>query len=804
MTEKMASLSEKATYVIVGNGIAGVTAAEILRMEDSDANIIVVADDPFPVYYRPALKDYLAGRVREDKLWARSTSFYQDHTIHFVKDRVLGIQAGQHTIQLQSGRQGQYSRLLLASGARAATLRCPGVELNGVTTLRTVADYQAVLQRLPYVRRIAVCGSGTLALETVETLRHRGYLVSHLVRRRTLWSEVLDATASDLVLQQERRDGVDVLLETEIAEIFGSQGEVQGLVTTGGQQIDCEMVLIAIGVEPIVDFIQRSGIGCGRGVRVDGSMRTNAPDIYAAGDVLETPDPLSRRTRVIGQWYPAIQQARAAAYSMLDLLDSKRPFNSSTFYNATSLYGLDFASVGLTNAPGFQEIAAEPKPRTYRKVLLRDGVAVGMLALGDRKNALAFKRAIDHSVNLLPVAANLFSEGFNLSAWLDKQGIPAAQLGVHREGDTVIKQAVSKNTKSLANQVKPDSAEAHLVPLENSANLDLPELRLSRTKVLTVGRQVGVHLLVDEGTVSRRHAELRYANGQHVLHDLGSTNGTYVNGQRLPAHSAYVLKADDEVRFGKVVRFAFVLRSLPAEIKRPSAGGMTMVGVTRLQNLSLKTAPLGQPVLNPDGSLLLPEAASSVPASVVAKFREQPALIILNTNAAQEKDRPPQVYMLRMGRNTHLGRDKENDIDLADISISRQHAEIVPGPGGFYIRDLQSSNGVIVNQTKIDNPYKLSHGDRIVLGSNLIYFIDLHTNAEQDSARMVATFISKGKPIPDEALETKGSTVAIQKKNGSLPREQSIPLSNLKTCPRCGTVNITTARFCASCSEPLS
>jgi NADPH-dependent 2,4-dienoyl-CoA reductase/sulfur reductase-like enzyme/pSer/pThr/pTyr-binding forkhead associated (FHA) protein len=777
MGEQM--LSGKATYVIVGNGIAGVTAAEILRLEDSAANIIVVADDPFPVYYRPALKDYLAGRVREDKLWARPTSFYQDHNIHFVKDRVLGIQAGQHTIQLQSGRQGEYTRLLLASGARSATLRCPGTNLAGVTTLRTVADYQAVLQRLPQVKRVVVSGSGTLALETIETLRHRGYQVTHLVRRRTLWSEVLDATASDLVIQQERRDGVEVLVEEEIEEIYGSQGEIRGIITTSGQKIPCELLIVAIGVEPIIEYIKTSGIGCGRGVAVNAMMRTNAPDIYAAGDVLETTDPLTRRTRIIGQWYPAIQQARAAAYSMLDLLDNKQPFNSSTFYNATTLYGLDFASVGLTNVSGLQEISAEPKPRSYRKVLLRNGVIVGMLSLGDRKQALAFKRAIDHSVNLLPVSSSLFSEDFNLQAWLDKQGVPPAKLGVNREGDAATKQAAYTGT---APEAKPSASEAHLVPLENTANLELPELRLSQTNVLTIGRQAGVHLLIDEGTVSRKHAELRYANGQHVVHDLGSTNGTFVNNQRLEAYGAHVLEPGDEVRFGKIVRFAFVLRDLPVQGKRPSVGSVTMVGVTRLQEQSLKTAPLGQPILNPDGSLLLPEAATAVPEGVVAKFKEQPALIVLNGNAgAEEAKRPPLVYMLRPGKHTRIGRDKENDINLADIVISRQHAEILPGPDGFYIRNLQSSNGVIVNQTRIDNPYRLSHGDRIVLGSSLIYFIDLQSER---------TFSAE-----------KTKVYEITKK--SEKSEEVQPQNNIRTCARCGTANMRTARFCASCSTPL-
>src|SRR5579875_3450067 len=111
-------MAEQQTYVIIGNGIAGTTAAEILRAEDSAAAIIVIADDPFPVYYRPALKDYLAGKVREDKLWARPNNFYLQQNIRLLSDRVVGVQAGRHSVQLNSGQEVGYTRLLLAQGAR--------------------------------------------------------------------------------------------------------------------------------------------------------------------------------------------------------------------------------------------------------------------------------------------------------------------------------------------------------------------------------------------------------------------------------------------------------------------------------------------------------------------------------------------------------------------------------------------------------------------------------------------------------------------------------------------------------------
>ena len=765
-------MQEKASYVIIGNGITGVTAAEILRAEDAAADITVVADDPFPVYYRPALKDYLAGRVREDKLWARPNSFYQTQRIRFLSERAVGIQAGQHNILLQSGKQLAYSRLLLANGARANRLTCPGVNLPGVMTLRTVADYQEVVGRLGTARRVVVSGSGTLALETIETLRHRGYNVTHLLRRRTLWSEVLDATASDLVLQQERRDGVDVRLEDEIAEITGKNGRVSGVVTTSGARIDCDMVIIAIGIDPIIDFIKASGIPCGRGVKVDEAMRTGAPDIYAAGDVLETTDPLTGRVRVIGQWYPAVQQGRAAAYSMLGLLDTSQPFLSSTFYNATFLYGLDFASVGLTQMPkdgkGYQELVADPKARTYRKVLLKDGVPAGALSLGDRKGTLAFKRAIDHKVNLTPVLPRLFAGDFKLADWLDKQGVPPALLGVSREGNAAVRQAAYAGGTVAATALKAQHLiEAFLMPdTPGREKADLGrETPLSQTKVVGVGRQAGAYLLIDNGSVSRRHAEISYANGQYVLRDLGSSNGTFVNEQRLESGSTHLLKHNDRIRFGKVP-YLFIARSAGKEEAR-AATKAALPGPTTLHQMATgfydpdssgqSPPPQGQPILHADGSLLLPGATEAIPASIVDSFKSAPALIMVG------RGKPP-VYRLKPGKRLKMGRDKSNDIVLADVAASRLHAEVFHGSDGYYIRDMGSINGVVVNSAKIDNPYRLAHGDRVSIGSITLYFMSVESDTGAQAAPAAPANVQ---------------------------------------CSTCGVVNPRTARFCASCGSPV-
>lgn len=773
-------MTERQSYLIVGSGIAGATAAELLRTEEPDAEVAVIADDPFPVYYRPALKDYLGGKLREDKLWARPIRFYEDRRVRFINDAVVGIHPQQHRVQLRSGHTLDYGRLLLAHGARPVDLRCPGRQFSGVSMLRTVADYQNVLRQLGSACRVVVVGGGTLALETIETLRHRDYQVTHLVRGRTLWSEVLDATASDLVLQQERRDGVDVRLEQEIAEIVGKNGQVAGILTKQGVHIPCEMVILAIGIEPILDFVKGTSVKCNRGILVDSAMRTNVPDVYAAGDVLETTNPLTGRTRVLGQWYPAIQQARAAAYSMLDRLDTQQVLQFGNFYNATFLYGLDFASVGMTTLPkdarGYQELFADPQPRMYQKVIVRNGVPLGALTLGDRKKALALKRAIDHQVNLSPVASRLFASDFSLDAWLNAQGVPAPILSVSRQGAVAVKQATSAGKDASINSSA--LAEAVLIPSTQGQ-----EVYLSKIKVVQIGRQDGSDLVLNNNSISRRHAEISYANGQYVLRDLESTNGTHINGTRVAKGSLAILKNGDVLCFGtmKDVSYTVKIRQIDAASsllgKRLSIGQQELSGKEHTSTLSVPQTLSHQPVFLADGTLSLPGVTDTIAASVVAQFKTTPTLIVLLQGQAR-------VFPLSPDRSIVLGRIPECTIRVNDMSVSRKHAEVFSGPDGMYIRDLHSSNGVSVNQTKIDNPYRLSSSDRIVLGNVPMYFFDHRREASNGPRTASSTVENNAKRAPH--VEQSASPLAAQQ----------------KTCSHCGYANSSIARFCARCGAP--
>ena len=174
--------------------------------------------------------------------------------------------------------------------------------------------------------------------------------------------------------------------------------------------------------------------------------------------------------------------------------------------------------------------------------------------------------------------------------------------------------------------------------------------------------------------------------------------------------------------------------------------------------------------------MLLPGATQALPADVVATLKKEPALIIISTGS-------PHVVHLKQGKRIILGRDKACDIALADVAISRRHAEVVAGPNGFYIRDLGSANGVRVNQIKIDNPYLLAHSDRIMIGGIVIYYMNLQ---QEDYANASAS-AEQGPPV--------------QSHKGILENDAK-DMMNI-VCHQCGSSNFSVARFCATCGTPL-
>jgi pSer/pThr/pTyr-binding forkhead associated (FHA) protein len=254
-----------------------------------------------------------------------------------------------------------------------------------------------------------------------------------------------------------------------------------------------------------------------------------------------------------------------------------------------------------------------------------------------------------------------------------------------------------------------------------------------------------------------------------------------VNDARLEPDSVRILQQGDTLRFGKNVSLLLQMRPVTAqekllhqqtgvgiapevhmareEVAEVSSTGEMQARPINLAGASQLAQPAARPVFNADGSLALPGAASPVPANVVAALKESPALIMVAHGA-------PEVFQLKQGKRITLGRERVSDIVLTEMMASRKHAEVYHAPDGYYVRDLGSSNGVMVNQARIDNPYHLTDGDCITVANKTIYFIQQHTGSAKTPLAVPRTVESH----PGEFL-----------------------------CRNCGMQMNSAARFCPNC-----
>jgi 3-phenylpropionate/trans-cinnamate dioxygenase ferredoxin reductase subunit len=363
-----------ATFVIVGAGLAGAKAAEALREEGFDGRVVLVGAEPERPYERPPLsKEYLRGESGREKAYVHPEAFYAEREIELrLATAVEAIDPGAHEVVLGDGRL-RYDRLLLATGAEPRRLVAAGAELDGVHQLRTFADADALRARLDAGGRVVVVGAGWIGSEVAASARQRGLEVTVIEPLSVPLERVLGPEVGAVYRDLHRERGVDLRLGTGVVAFEGDE-RVRSVRTTGGA-VDCDFVVVGVGVAPRVGLAQAAGLAVGDGILVDAALRTSAPDVFAAGDVASAEHPfLGRRIRV-EHWANAIDQGAAAARSMLgqDVAYDRIPYFFSDQYDV----GMEYAGHAL----GWDEVVlrGDPAGREFIAFWLADGrVVAGM------------------------------------------------------------------------------------------------------------------------------------------------------------------------------------------------------------------------------------------------------------------------------------------------------------------------------------------------------------------------------------------------------------------------------------------
>ena len=378
-------------HVIVGNGPAGLTAAETIRLHDADAHITIVGGEDHPFYSRPGLAYVLTGAIPEKQLFARTDKDYERAQIRRTVGTVRRIEPAGHRIELTDGRTLAYDCLLLAVGARAVRPELPGIDLEGVVTLDNLDDARRILRLAKKAKRACVVGGGITALELAEGLAAQGVETRYLMRGDRYWSGVLDPHESTLVEARLVEDGIRLHHGVELAAVIGNKGRVTAVETRAGDRLSCDLLGVAVGVQPRLELAQQIGLPTGRGIWTDETLQTADPYVFAAGDVAEVLDPATGRRGVDSLWSIAIEQGRTAGENMTGL---HRPYRRPAPFNVTKLGGVTTTIIGAVGSGG------------------RDGDLV-TLARGDsgawRERLDSFAVAADTGVNhlRLMLGANL-------------------------------------------------------------------------------------------------------------------------------------------------------------------------------------------------------------------------------------------------------------------------------------------------------------------------------------------------------------------------------------------------------------
>jgi 3-phenylpropionate/trans-cinnamate dioxygenase ferredoxin reductase component len=363
---------DSADIVIVGSGHGGAQAAIALRQAGHDAPIIMLSRDRTPPYERPPLsKEYLSGEKPLERILIRPESFWAERGIDLrLGTNVAEVDWMAHEVVTGAGARIGYRKLIWAGGGDARRLSCPGGDCAGIHTVRHRTDVDALRSELEAgARRAVVIGGGYIGLEAAAVLKKLGCEVTLLELQPRLLSRVAGETLSGFFLQEHRRQGIDVRLETGIERIEERAGRAAAVVTTAGDVIPAEIVIVGIGIVAAVGPLLAAGASGSNGLDVDEFCRTTLDDIYAIGDCAAHANPYADNAVIRLE---SVQNAHdMAACVARGIMGNPEPYDALPWFWSNQ-YDLKLQTVGLSLGHDAEVIRGSLEERSFSIVYLRE------------------------------------------------------------------------------------------------------------------------------------------------------------------------------------------------------------------------------------------------------------------------------------------------------------------------------------------------------------------------------------------------------------------------------------------------
>lgn len=372
-------------FVIVGNGAAGSTCAEMLRKLEPSCEVTLVTDEAYPLYNRVTLPRMLKQEVPPTKVFLKSSEWHAETGIRFLSEtRVTAVDVEGRTVVTNRAQELPWDALLIASGGRPNHLPAPGAEAPNCFNFQYYNDTLALSEQIGRSRRAVSVGGSFISYELAEAFRVRGLEVAWLIRGPRWLRRILDEDGGALVDRIATDHGVEVLHDQTVERVVVRDGLATGVVTSAGETIDCQLVGSGLGLTLNTDFLGGTGIRLDNGVITDSGLRTNVPGVFAAGDIAEYEDTVTGHHHLMGTWDNALAHGRVAAVNMLG---GEQPYVDVPTYQS-GLFDTIISVLGVTpeTLPDAQSLTrCDMEARSYRRLFFNGDRLVGAVLIGSIK-----------------------------------------------------------------------------------------------------------------------------------------------------------------------------------------------------------------------------------------------------------------------------------------------------------------------------------------------------------------------------------------------------------------------------------
>jgi nitrite reductase (NADH) large subunit len=371
-------------YLIIGNGIAGTTAAEYIRKYDAKGIITLVGEEDIPLYSRIRLNEYIAGDTNESDLIIRQNKWHTEKNIKFMPDTIItGAEPHKKIVVTQKGEELFYDRLLIATGSHSFIPPIKGADQSNVFALRNIQDARNIKNFAKHAENVVIIGGGLLGLESGSALLKSGKKVTVVEFFSRLLPRQLDQDGAEKLQSMMENMRFAFRLDAQTSAIT-EQGNV---VLKDKETLAADMVIISAGVRPNLDIARLVGADTEKGIKVDSRMQTNRPNIFAAGDVVQF------QGLLYGIWPAAMEQGKTAGTNMAG---KDMRYAGTVMANTLKIAGIDLASAGNIDVENKLEHKIVTDKGVYKKLVFEGDRIVGCIMLGDKKG---FKKIVKDILN---------------------------------------------------------------------------------------------------------------------------------------------------------------------------------------------------------------------------------------------------------------------------------------------------------------------------------------------------------------------------------------------------------------------